>query len=284
MKNQFLALAILVLLTGCKQEPKESDTAVPKQIEVLSNKEIVKRGMDALFQDHDDAAMREYYDRDYIQHNPHVPTGLDPVIGLLPVFQQSKLSYTTHRFISDNDLVLTHTTYHNAEVFGAKQVVAFDIWRVADGKIKEHWDAIIPLSAKTASGRTQTEGSTEVLDIDKTAENKELVRAFVQEVLIDEQLEKMLYYFNEQEIYDQHNPTVKDGPHALAKAIGNIKNDKIHRVIGEGNFVLTQCEGSFEGKPLAIYDLFRVSNGHIVEHWDVLQEIPEEMAHANTMF
>ena len=85
-------------------------------------------------------------------------------------------------------------------------------------------------------------------------------------------------------VYDQHNPVVKDGPEALKAALGEIKNNKLHRVVGEGNFVLTQAEGTWSGKPVAIYDLFRVADGQIVEHWDVIQEIPAEMAHTNGIF
>ncbi|MEL6226695.1 MAG: hypothetical protein AAFR01_06695, partial [Pseudomonadota bacterium] len=66
--------------------------------------------------------------------------------------------------------------------------------------------------------------------------------------------------------------------------LGEIKNNTLHRVVGEGNFVLTQAEGTWSGKSVAIYDLFRVADSKIVEHWDVIQEIPSEMAHTNGMF
>ena len=54
-------------------------------------------------------------------------------------------------------------------------------------------------------------------------------------------------------------------------------------MIGEGNFVLTQSEGEFAGKPTVYHDLFRIENGQIAEHWDVMQEIPAEMPHGNGM-
>ena len=241
--------------------------------------------MDALFKNFSEDQMRLLYTSDYIQHNPNVPTGLDAVIGLLPLLKEANFSYTTHRVIEDGDLLLTHTTYHNASVFGADTVIAFDLWRMENGKVAEHWDSIIPKHTETASGRSQVDGESEVTDLDKTEENKALVKSFVADVLIPEDFSKMDHYISNG-LYDQHNPLVKDGPEALQEVIADsgLKNHKIHRVVGEGNFVLTQCEGIWNDKPVAIYDLFRVADGQIVEHWDVIQEIPAKMAHNNSMF
>ena len=63
------------------------------------------------------------------------------------------------------------------------------------------------------------------------------------------------------------------------------KYKKIHKVLGEGNFVLTVSEGEWSGKAQVFYDLFRMKNGKIVEHWDVIQPIPtENLANSNGMF
>lgn len=248
-----------------------------------NQKALLMAAMDALFRTFDEDAMRRLFREDYIQHNPNVSTGLEPVIGLLPVLRAAGFDYQTHRMIEDGDLILTHTTYSNARVFGADTVVAFDLWRIEDSQVAEHWDAIIPIHPETASGRSQTDGMTEIVDLERTETNKTLVEAFVSQVLIAGDVAQMSSFFKDGR-YDQHNPVVKDGPDALANALKEISNDKIHRVIGQGNFVLTQSEGSWNGKPMAIYDLFRVEDGYIVEHWDVLQEIPEEMAHSNGMF
>jgi predicted SnoaL-like aldol condensation-catalyzing enzyme len=53
-----------------------------------------------------------------------------------------------------------------------------------------------------------------------------------------------------------------------------MKYDRIHRVLGEGNFVLTISEGSFAGTHSSFYDLFRVEQGKIAEHWDTIEAIP----------
>ena len=52
-----------------------------------------------------------------------------------------------------------------------------------------------------------------------------------------------------------------------------IKYDRIHRVLAEGNFVLSVSEGSLDGVHSAFYDLFRVADGRLVEHWDTIEAI-----------
>lgn len=58
--------------------------------------------------------------------------------------------------------------------------------------------------------------------------------------------------------------------------------DKVHKVLGKGNFVLTMSEGKFGGQPTAYYDLFSVANGKIAEHWDVMETILPESEWKNT--
>lgn len=53
-----------------------------------------------------------------------------------------------------------------------------------------------------------------------------------------------------------------------------MKYERVHRVLGEGNFVLVVSEGQFAGRHSAFYDLFRVQDGKIAEHWDTIEAIP----------
>ncbi len=239
--------------------------------------------MDALFANFSEEEMLQYFTEDYIQHNPGVPTGRAPVVGILPVLRDADFGYTLHRIIEDGDLVLTHTTYHNAQLFGAETVIAFDIWRVEGDRVAEHWDCITPVVADPVGGRTQSGGPTEVTDVEHTERNKALVEGFVNEILIAERWGSVSEFVREGR-YEQHNPMVEDGLEALRDAMKFLKAKKVHRVIGEGNFAMTHTEGDWDGKPHVSCDLFRIENGVIVEHWDVIQEIPSEMAHENGMF
>ena len=56
------------------------------------------------------------------------------------------------------------------------------------------------------------------------------------------------------------------------------------QTVAEGNFVFAASEGTFGGKPTAFFDLFRVDNGKVAEHWDVMADIPAKMAHGNGKF
>ena len=127
------------------------------------------------------------------------------------------------------------------------------------------------------------DGPTEAIDPDKTAANKALVRSFVDDILVNGRMDKLAGYYDGDK-YVQHNPQIADGLSGLGAALKAMaekgiamKYDGIHRVLGEGNFVLVASEaseGSFAGKHTAFYDLFRVDNGKIAEHWDTIEAIP----------
>lgn len=252
--------------------------------------EIVLAAMAAIFTDVDPQAAERLLAPDYIQHNPDVPTGAGPIIGFIPALAESGITVTTHRVIAEGDMVVLHNTYDNAEAFGAKELVAFDIFRVEDGKVAEHWDNLQPLAGPNPSGRTMTDGTSEIADRDKTAANKALVEGFVADVLQGAAPEKITDYVST-ESYLQHNPAVADGLDGLGAALEEMAAAGMAMryadtpiVVAEGNFVFTASEGALGETPTAFFDLFRVDDGKIVEHWDVIAEIPDEMAHDNGKF
>jgi predicted SnoaL-like aldol condensation-catalyzing enzyme len=94
------------------------------------------------------------------------------------------------------------------------------------------------------------------------------------------------------ETYIQHNPQTPDGPEAFVAAIEGMHgaapdfSGEVKRAIGEDDLVVlhSHVKMSAEDPGTAVVDIFRVADGKVVEHWDVLQPIPAEAANDNTMF
>ena len=106
------------------------------------------------------------------------------------------------------------------------------------------------------------------------------MRAYVSGVLINRHPEMLEQYISSDRL-TQHSPQIADGLPALRSALAakhgsgwNIQYDWLHRVLAEGDFVLSISEGSRSGRHSAFYDLFRVAEGKLVEHWDTIETIP----------
>jgi len=94
------------------------------------------------------------------------------------------------------------------------------------------------------------------------------------------------------ETYTQHNPGAQDGPaafigytHWLRGRFPELNLD-IKRVLADGDMVVTHSNLHLApgDRGMAVADFWRLEDGKIVEHWDVVQEVPEESANGNTMF
>ncbi len=256
----------------------------------MTPKEIVLEAVAAIFINFNATTAELLLAKDYVQHNPAVPTGAAPIIGFIPGLKESGIEVEIHRVISEENFVVLHTTYSNAQAFGADTLVGFDVFRVEDGKVAEHWDNLTPLTSPNPSGHTQTDGPTEITDLDKTTENKALVTDFVETILKNGDVDRITEFLST-ETYIQHNSQIADGLDGLGIALAAMADQGIqmiytdvHIVVAEGNFVFTASEGTLGGTLTAFYDLFRVEDGKIVEHWDVIADIPSEMAHYNGKF
>lgn len=211
----------------------------------------------------------------YIQHNLGAADGLDGFGALLSILPKGSYGKNV-RIFEDGDYVFMHNDYN---FFGPK--VAFDIFRFEDGLILEHWDNLSEkLMTLNPSGRSQLDGSLLLTDLDKTQTNKELVASFTRDVLMGQAPELVASYINK-DMYFQHNTHVADGLDGLSRALEDMARSgnpmvyqKNHMILGQGNFVLSVSEGEFMSKHVAFYDLFRIQDGLIVEHWDVIEEIP----------
>lgn len=123
-------------------------------------------------------------------------------------------------------------------------------------------------------------GPKEVSESHKTEVNRQLVQVFVEEVLINRELQRLAGYFDADNFID-HSPEAEDGVSALRTKLSamtpngdfTVRYDKLHRVLAEGDFVLTVSEGVKHGVHSSFYDLFHVSNLKLVEHCETTEAI-----------
>lgn len=283
----FILIAILAELSLSK-------TALTSR--EIKNLEIAQNFLLALGVNHDADKIRQYSNVDLIQHNSKVPNGVEPMIsGLIPAFKNNNTNVQIVRRIVESNYVAFHNIWNNAYAFGSPKLVTFDVYRVDEktNRVAEHWDSIGPFVNVTESGRTQTDGPTEpdANDLPKTEENKKIVNSLLEDVLMGKNPSKVDDYISNTTYY-QHNPNVKDGLESIKAVTAALvaKNEmfvytKIHKLIGQGNFVLSISEGQWMGKTYSFYDLWRVQDKKIVEHWDVIQEVPTvSTANNNGMF
>lgn len=285
MKNLIVHASVILLIgfTSCESKKEKNSEIKNEEKMEISNKEKVLAVLKSI-----ETGAQEpigYINpTNYKQHNLGVADGLSGFGEVLAQLPPNSAKVTTVRAFEDGDFVFTQTDYN---FFGPK--IGFDIFKFENGKIVEHWDNLQETPANAnPSGHTMIDGTTDIVDVDKTEENKILVKNFVEDILVHGKMEKIASYFNGDN-YIQHNPQIGDGLTGLGTALEylasigiTMKFDKIHKVLGEGNFVLVVSEGTFGDKHTSFYDLFRVENGKIAEHWDVMETIAPKEQWKNT--
>lgn len=211
----------------------------------------------------------------YIQHNLQAADGLEGFRALLGL-PKGTFRVNTRRVLEDGAFVVAHSEY---EFFEPK--VGFDIFRFEGDQVVEHWDNLQDTATQlNPSGCSLIDGPVEILDRDRAEGNKVKAQAFVEEVLMHGRLEKVADHIAGEQ-YTQHHPMIADGRSSLVGALQALKEagapvrySRIHRVLGEGNFVLVVSEDDAGATPTAYYDLFRLENGSIAEHWDTVETVP----------
>lgn len=212
----------------------------------------------------------------YVQHNPMTREGSEGLAELFKRLSQTSPRVVVHRIFEDGDYVFGHVEYDFADI-----VAGFEVFRFEDGFAVEHWDNLQHLNDEpNPSGHTMLDGSTEITDLDRTEANRSLVRSFADEVLVDRSLDRLEHYVSTDVI--EHDPGRSDGLAALRSALSEVTSTgeptigyrRVHRVLAEGNFVLCAAEGTVDGTHSALYDLVRLADGQIVEHWDSFEAIP----------
>ncbi|MDB5008052.1 MAG: putative SnoaL-like aldol condensation-catalyzing enzyme [Mucilaginibacter sp.] len=245
-------------------------------MEQKSNKTIVRECYRKIIRDLDLSLVDTYIRKDYIQHSPTVKdgrAGLLEMVDFLKTIPRPKEESPSPviRVIAEGDLVAVHLDIQ----FMGKRAAVIDLFRLENGQIAEHWDGSQLIPDDESGPVTMTNGTTVIDETADANESKMLVKDFYHELLENKSSMSADKYFHRD--YTEHNP-----PNGLMdNADGMVK---VHRIIAEGDFVVSQCEYKVQGSVFARYSIFRVADNKIAEHWSVEQEVPAVMAHPNGMF
>lgn len=250
----------------------------------LSNKTIALRAQTELLVAKDFSALDRYWGDIYIQHNPNLANG----VAALRVFKETMVPGAT------TDIL--HAIGDGDKVFLLERVVGllpvpvafFDMYRLEEGKIVEHWDIFMPVAEPNLAGRTVFDGAFEITDHDKTEFNRTLVERFLKRCLVLHDLSILGDYVSENLI--QHGRGMADGIKGIVDHFNRqqwfaqaIVYWDVRHVLAEGNFVVTVSQGSIGGIPHALWDLWRLDGGRIVEHWSIQGEMKTSALHTNPM-
>ena len=246
----------------------------------------VRQAVIEIFRKRDSAAIDRFFSEPFVQHDPNIADGLPGLRAFVTELANSPTTKVTiYRTVVDGDIVMLHSKYESWPGFSGP-VIAFDLFRFKNGKIVEHWGGQAHETGPNPSGHTQVDGPTTVVDREWTEASRTLVHNFKQVVTVELRFDR-IDEFIDGDHYIQHASNVSDGAARMKARVSQVEKPGAapvlipRRYIAEGDFVLCLVEARTE-PPTANYDLFRVENGKIAEHWDVLSVIPPQNQRKNT--
>jgi predicted SnoaL-like aldol condensation-catalyzing enzyme len=278
-QREFMLLAVIassiaILLAPGLAQSQDRNVTTPDALGANARQAMID-----IFRKKDTTVVERYFGEAFVQHDPNLADGLAGMKSFAAEVANSPTAdITIYRTLVDGDFVLLHSRYQGVKRY-AGPTIAFDLFRFRDGKIVEHWGGQDSEMPPNLSGRTQVDGPTKVLDREKTEANRTLVRVYRETVMVSLRFDR-IEEFIEGAHYAQHAAQIGDGIARLRERIASVAKEggqlylTPRRFLADGNFVLVLSEGDLPTGPTALYDLFRVENGKIVEHWDVLTPIP----------
>tara|TARA_R110002096_G_scaffold171490_5_gene344530 strand:- start:6564 stop:7331 length:768 start_codon:yes stop_codon:yes gene_type:complete len=233
---------------------------------------------------HPEEAMRRFTGARYTQHSGGVPDQQQGFIAFFTEFlaRNAKREIRVLRCFEDGPLVFLHVIQTLND--GAAEWVTMDVFDSdSDERIIEHWDVIEAYQRELTSGEEMLGGATQPTDLEKTEANKIVVREYVKRVLtagLHEQLDDFIA-----EGITQRIPNMPSGREALRRALADGtagKTEMLTQLMGKGDMVVALSKVVRENAEHAVFDLYRVQEGKICEHWATSEEIAPRSQWANT--
>lgn len=308
--------------TGTTTTPESTPSA--EEAKIIANKQLVLNMYNDILNGHQLDKADQYLAEDYIQHNPYAATGREGFVSFFTPFIKENPDYKVNLrgMIGQGDLVAVFTTpdtsastpspgttesnesssnTESAASTSASTAVApgavVDIYRIADGKIAEHWDVSQSAGSTTDDAALQNllpSASTEakLADTDRAtvAANASFVGNFVNSFFNEHNTDIANEAVSEN--VTQHGSDIQNGRSALIShyltQFRSNPNTKatVSNTIAEGDLVLvhSHMQTSDTDRGNSVINIFRVDNGQIAEIWTLSQPVPEKSANDNTMF
>ncbi|USD61348.1 hypothetical protein J4N45_05115 [Vibrio sp. SCSIO 43140] len=225
--------------------------------------------MEGIRDGHARQAVTRYTGIRYTQHSTGVRNGIEGFVEFFEPFIERchDRDIRIVRSVVDGQYVFVQA-YQNINK-GEAYWVTTDLFDTDENdKIIEHWDVISAYVENSNGDTDQIAGPTEPNDLDKTTENKELVRTFLCDVMVLGQSDAASKYVDLQNI-PVHSESTVDEPQ---KYVGCY--DQVFKIIGQGNTVVAYSRVLYQGQELARFDIFRVQDGKIVELWVNQEPVP----------
>ncbi len=235
------------------------------------------------------AAVEKYTGDRYTQHSTGVRDGVE---GFVEFFEP----FIEHNPVRDIEIVRSLVDGRFVFVQAAQSLnngearwVTTDLFDTdGNAKIIEHWDVIHELGGTNPGGHNQVDGETEITDLHRTETNKEVVYRLLTEAFCETPTAPMSDFISS-ETYINHNPDAPDGLDALVE-MDRMSRERgetlyyreVHRIIGQGNFVVSLAHQVWNSIDYAAFDIFRLEDGLIVEHWDNVEAITPQAEWVNS--
>lgn len=214
-------------------------------------------------------AVTRYTGHRYTQHSTGVGDGAEGFLAFFEPFvaRNPKRDIEIVRMFEDGRWVFCHA--YQSLNDGAAEWVTMDMFYTDEnGLILEHWDTIAAYVADTASGEDMVRGTVEVTEAADTQASKDVVLEFTKQVRQERNPDRIGEFVATDLV--QHSADIAAGRRGLENWLGSEDAgtyDMLFQLIGQGDFVVTYGKRHARGKDIAVFDLYRVENGLICEHW-----------------
>lgn len=238
------------------------------------NIQLVWDGMGAILETKNEGIVETSFAEDFIQHNPWAKDGITHIKEMLAF----DFGYKAVRWIADGDIMVYHGYYTAPNPLGEHPLHCVDAWRIEDGKIQEHWDALAPLPQAQLEKAIAGGGNGEKTVSEETRlANKWTVKRFLDHVLNRGRIDQIPSLVSTAYVYHHETEGELTGHQVLEDHIVNKHGGKmIHDnklLLASGDLVMAHSHYFGENERV-VFDWFRLDETHkIAEHWSVEQPI-----------